>query len=380
MTRDNEMDLRVLPGATVQNQIGHSGERYLVKVDGILEEFYYDEDHFIGRRLSQKLMAEWGWFEKIVRHSPSVGTFYEDALKGILREVVPKSYNIGTGFVFDPIKKTHSKQIDVLIYKNSERAPYYQSGEFAVVAPTEVAIVSEVKKTLTLKDIRNLVKNFAFFPIGPRSFTPIGCQYYSVFCYQSKLKTERIIDEVYATLRRLTDEFRSETVDGHKVEFGIYTLNLPQFYFLDRGDYLTTRFVRSKDCRFDIEISKDTSALTDSLNEYLSRVIDKVGGDFGINDRDFLSSSIRNCHPPRKIIKDLFLVNKVTLREIIKKFPESKNELLSLRSQSGSPYAVILPSTISLQEISSLKELLSIERAQWLCFDEDQQISEDKRA
>lgn len=63
-------------------------QTHVVSIDGLADEFF-EHELFLGERLSRRVRAEQNWFEKLVRHAPTVGTFYESLLRDILREVLP---------------------------------------------------------------------------------------------------------------------------------------------------------------------------------------------------------------------------------------------------------------------------------------------------
>lgn len=116
-----------LRDAARENNHTPTGEPLILSVGGVLHCFNYDSDLFLGDRLSQRLRSEQGWFEKLVAHAPSVGTFYEDALRAIVADILPSGLKLGTGFIFDSTTRRYSKQIDILIYDDSTLAPFYLS-------------------------------------------------------------------------------------------------------------------------------------------------------------------------------------------------------------------------------------------------------------
>lgn len=95
-----QLDLAGALPLQVQENQGH-GSGYVAEIGGLREEFYPGEDLLLGARLSRRLRADQNWFEKLVRHAPTVGTFYEALLRDTLREIKPERLEVGTGFVLD---------------------------------------------------------------------------------------------------------------------------------------------------------------------------------------------------------------------------------------------------------------------------------------
>ena len=115
-----------VPGEVVHNQRSPSGKAWLLEVDGLLHLYHHEDNLFLSDRFSRRLQAEQGWFEKLTSHAPTVGTFYEDALRAVVAEVLPTNLTAGTGFVFDPQTRNCSKQIDILIYDCTHVAPLFE--------------------------------------------------------------------------------------------------------------------------------------------------------------------------------------------------------------------------------------------------------------
>ncbi|EMN7216669.1 hypothetical protein WB841_004459, partial [Vibrio vulnificus] len=127
--------------------------------DGVYQKVYLDDDNFLADRFHRKIKSEMEWFEKIIRHSPTVGSFYENLLRTTLKEFAPANNCIGTGFVFDSTRKKHGKQIDVLVYDDSDRSVIYRCDEFVVIHPSSVISTIEVKKTLNSTALKDVVKS-----------------------------------------------------------------------------------------------------------------------------------------------------------------------------------------------------------------------------
>lgn len=104
------------------------------------------------------------------RHWLSVGTYKENLVKGILRDRIPKKYEVGTGFVltYREGSRVLSRQIDVLIWDCEDHSPLFREGEFVIVPPEACFAAIEVKATLTSASLRESLNNLDslmnFFP------------------------------------------------------------------------------------------------------------------------------------------------------------------------------------------------------------------------
>ncbi len=118
-----------------------------------LEQYYLN----IGNSLDSK----WNQLRNILgdSHYPSVGNYTESLIRNELRKFLPKDYSVGTGFVAFPncinkgLSHTVSKQLDIVIYKNTESAPIYEDGDFVVLLPESVVAFIEVKSALDSRDV-----------------------------------------------------------------------------------------------------------------------------------------------------------------------------------------------------------------------------------
>jgi hypothetical protein len=81
-------------------------------------------------------------------HWLSVGNYKESILRQLLANILPRKYEVSTGFILaadslgEPIK---SKQIDILIWDSYNYAPVFRDGEFVIVPPEACKAVIEVK-------------------------------------------------------------------------------------------------------------------------------------------------------------------------------------------------------------------------------------------
>ena len=121
--------------------------------------------------------------ERIIRgsHHPSLGRYKERLLANFIRDYIPRSFDVGTGFVLfphednsppggvqhhDPLNQgafTVSRQCDILVFDAATVPPVFRDDDFVVVRPEAVRAVIEVKGSLTLKDVKSLLESFVDF-------------------------------------------------------------------------------------------------------------------------------------------------------------------------------------------------------------------------
>src|SRR5258708_2456975 len=124
MPRDKHARLR----AAMFKQMAPAGTEVLVKLDsGLLTSYAIEADFFLAERFARLIDADTNWFEAIVSHQPTVGAFYEILLRNSLAQLAPLGCEVGTGFVLDPHKKVHGKQIDILTWNSTSSSPIFKS-------------------------------------------------------------------------------------------------------------------------------------------------------------------------------------------------------------------------------------------------------------
>ncbi|QOG02033.1 DUF6602 domain-containing protein [Flavobacterium sp. MDT1-60] len=132
------------------------------------------------------------------------GRYKEEILKTILRNRLPNNLSVGTGFVLNQISPTGnvvSKQIDILIYDNTQ-PPIFSEGDFVIVTQNSVKALIEVKsKTASNRGHKNglykVVENFSSivrFPTLSRTDNNRIFRGLISFDYQGGINS-KIIDE-----------------------------------------------------------------------------------------------------------------------------------------------------------------------------------------
>ncbi|EOB6680528.1 DUF6602 domain-containing protein, partial [Vibrio vulnificus] len=85
-------------------------------------------------------------------HWLSVGNYKEELLRSLLRQLLPKKYEVSTGFILALDangKEIKSKQQDIIIWDSNDYAAIFRDGDFVIVPPEACRVVIEVKSTLT---------------------------------------------------------------------------------------------------------------------------------------------------------------------------------------------------------------------------------------
>lgn len=114
-------------------------------------------------------------------HYPSLGSYKERLLSETIRNYLPRSVEVGTGFVLfphedasppggkanhDPLNRsafTVSRQCDILVFDSATYPPVFRDGDFVVLRPESVKAVIEVKGSLNVAETRSLVAGFIDF-------------------------------------------------------------------------------------------------------------------------------------------------------------------------------------------------------------------------
>jgi hypothetical protein len=102
----------------------------------------------------QKLLLEAEKIALFTNHNPTIGSYREAVLRRYIRQFVPGGLKIGSGFVSRnenaiDLTEGQSRQIDVLIYNDSNYQPILEAEDFVVIRPESLMGVIEVKSNLT---------------------------------------------------------------------------------------------------------------------------------------------------------------------------------------------------------------------------------------
>lgn len=95
-------------------------------------------------------------------HWLSVGNHKESILRSLISNILPRKYEVSTGFILDSDREgklLKSKQIDIIIWDSSHYAPIFRDGDFVIIPPEACSAVVEVKGKLTSKELQSGLLN-----------------------------------------------------------------------------------------------------------------------------------------------------------------------------------------------------------------------------
>ena len=351
MARDRKPESRQT-GATPQENLQ---QHLTLKIQGVLHRHVHHTDMFLGQRAVQRLRAETGWFEKLVKHSPSVGTFYEDILRALITELLPTGLKAGSGFIFDPETMRTSNQLDILVYEDTSQAPFLRRGEFTVVPPKVIRAVSEVKKTLTKTHITSIIQKTFTSNCGSYQKRLSGCQNLRVFAYKSRVKPERVQqivrDELDLILSKLAGG--ADKVEHQPIMLG--SLVLPSFYFFDHGEVIESGLEAMGGGRFRVHVDRNYASGGCGLNDFLVRMAMNREEAGDIWDQNFISSPLLVPISSIEIPHPIHLLKRVTMLELLKHFPASRTEIASIKVQGQQPVAASVSADLAWHNLESFQ-------------------------
>jgi hypothetical protein len=369
MTKSENDLVAPVPPQVVDSQRPAVGQALIYESDGFLHSTNLADNLFLATRAARRVRAECQWFEKLITHGPSVGTFYESLLASTISELLPSKYKIGSGFVYDTQRQLHSKQIDILVYDDSTVAPLYQRDGFVVVPSSTVKGVAEVKKTLTHAHLRELIAATFSKNLGTNATTG-GLQYLPIFAFDAKGNTESHFETIKDSLIEALKPFVSRTVGGADVTFGMRHLVLPRVYYLDRPEWIGCRLHREESGSYRVKI---TTSVTLDENEGLSLFLSdlvptepaSVAAEKNFLSHQFLGPSVKS----EVIEQDIVLYREVSMATLIDLFPHDLERLRSLRVGGNQPFAANISSHTDLSRVASVDALMRTPGFQWCIWD-----------
>lgn len=95
-------------------------------------------------------------------HWLSVGTYKESILRSLISNILPRRYEVSTGFILASDREGRilkSRQIDIIIWDSTNYAPIFRDGDFVIVPPESCSAVVEVKGKLTARELGKSLLN-----------------------------------------------------------------------------------------------------------------------------------------------------------------------------------------------------------------------------
>lgn len=348
-----------------KNQAPDSGKHVLLESDGLLYEYSHDDDLFIANRLAKKMRAEIGWFEGITSHAPSVGSFYEALVETALREVLPGDLCVGTGFVYDSMRRRVSPQLDLIVYSNKKNSPIYQRSNFNILSARDVVSCVEIKKTLTSDVLKNVINKTLGENLGTSRLAVNGVQYINIFAFSSKISLKKIEEIIIEEIKEYVLNFKESIVEKQTIYYPIMQLTLPRVYLFDRTGYVNVH-CKNSDKHCDISISTcRSSAGGHSLGEFIVSALSQDKNEQLFNHRNFLTFPLVDP-VSTTLIKDVPIYTKVTMELLKVKYPREIEKIKSMGSDKERPYAALVSSGINFDKIKTLSDLEKTFGFQWL--------------
>ena len=92
------------------------------------------------------------------KHSLSIGIGNENLLKQFLKDHLPDTYGVATGFIYLDDENV-SKQCDLLIYDKRYFSPIFKEGDFIIIHPKAVRACIEVKTAMNDRQFKLAIDN-----------------------------------------------------------------------------------------------------------------------------------------------------------------------------------------------------------------------------
>ncbi|WP_157976306.1 DUF6602 domain-containing protein [Lewinella sp. IMCC34191] len=323
--------------------------------EGILKEIPWSTKNILAERFYQKLVAESGWFEGVIQHMATVGSFYETLIRSTLKEYLPSNHKIGTGFVFDSQTEKHGRQLDILIYDDTNIGVLYKSDEFVVVYPGSVVAVSEIKKTLTNRNIKKVIENSVLNNLGSAMDGTYGLQRMHIFGFNCNTSIESVFNGVCNSIKAVFKKYASpENIDI------ISAISLPQIYFLNLDYYIESTIKPNSAITYDIEVILHKVDRFQSTGHYLDAMLIEDQSKTTPYERRYLSQKVRRIPEERKELKlYLPLFSKYPIIDIFESFKMSRQYFEQINKRnSDNALSVYIPISNTLKQYTNIDKLL----------------------
>ncbi|MER8918269.1 hypothetical protein NKI32_31395 [Mesorhizobium sp. M0761] len=123
-------------GATI-----NKGGVVLYSLSSMVSEHFSRIDYLA--TFAEELLIKSRRVDLLIQHTGTVGSYREEMLRALLRQIVPRRYEVSTGFI-----EYCPRQLDILVWDAAEFVPLFREGDVVVVPRAAVRGVIEVKTTL----------------------------------------------------------------------------------------------------------------------------------------------------------------------------------------------------------------------------------------
>jgi hypothetical protein len=337
---------------------------------GLLHKMYWNDENFLADRFHRKIKSESSWFENVIKHAPTVGTFYENLVRNTLREFAPTSNKVGTGFVYDSTRDKHGKQIDILVYDDSDRSVIYRCDEFVVIHPGSVISVNEVKKTLSSTNLKEVIRTTFFNNFGWDNGEYPGVNTINIFAFSLSCKKETIITSLKEALEDCISSLLVEA-EGTVGNFPITYCTLPDIYFLDENFYLQTQLL-AKENGFELEIHSVTG--TGSVGAFLSNVTRENPVKINTYEKSYLYRNIRPLSERYPVNGHILLIDIIPYPKLIDAYPENREKLISLSIEGKKPVSLYVPKGVRFSSYANAQEFFKNSKASIELFNDENPV------
>jgi hypothetical protein len=141
----------------------------------------FDANYY--KSLSMEIEGLKNRVRSLVRHWPTDGEWKESVLRTILHRHVPRTAEIGRGFIVSPAGQ--STQIDVLIC-DSSKPILFRDGDLYIVTPDAVLGAIEVKTSVTRSSLDEAARKLAANAELVRDISPGNERIFGLFSYEDE--------------------------------------------------------------------------------------------------------------------------------------------------------------------------------------------------
>jgi hypothetical protein len=329
--------------------------------DGLHSRSPLDDQYFLAERFARLVQADMEWFEKIISHQPTVGAFYEILLRNTLKELAPIGCEIGTGFVLDPHRRVHSKQLDIIAYDHTKSSPVFRNGELVVVRPSSTMSITEVKKTLRLRDIEQTIDATFFSNLGSRRSAHRsleGVQNLNIFGFSSKLEPRKLARTLRDYLEKKIHYTR--VIAGPEKRKGsivIENVVLPNIFIRTNRLYILSGLVPTKDIgHFKVGVTVFESFEENGcMGAFLLNALPM----FQREQRAFIGSQLLIVKETIETEASLCLCTTTPMEDIDQTFKNDGVAIRDFRVKGKQPFAVLIPKGLRWKELKGFEEFIA---------------------
>lgn len=147
---------------------------------------HYDRVDYLAT-FSDELLIKSRRIDNLIRHTGTVGSYREQLLRSLLKQILPRQYEASTGFI-----EGCPRQIDILVWDSGSYSPLFREQDVVVVPRAAVRAAIEVKTTLDTAALDEAMQilwdTFRQFP----SVVPV---FKGIFAYEAHYKSDLAVAE-----------------------------------------------------------------------------------------------------------------------------------------------------------------------------------------